>query len=203
MAMILQSGKRGYTVVELMVTIVIVTVLAVTVGTFVVKLLTVQEDEREDAYVREKLTDICAAYADFLSVGSAISTNLLGSAVTYRLETGGVSLETGIVSHVTSLVMSLNTNNWVVNLDAYGHEAGSNVLKLARTANGNAPLIAMKGDMPDIVGCTISPLSAETIESAALGNLRVAAVYQVKNEDGEYEARTTSVERIVRLWNHE
>ena len=43
MAMIYQSGKRGYTVVELMVTIAIVTVLAATVGTFVVRLLTFQE----------------------------------------------------------------------------------------------------------------------------------------------------------------
>ena len=202
-SMFFQRGRRGYTAVELAVTIAIVAVLAATVGTFVAKLLTFQEDEREDGYVREKLTDICAAYAEFLSVGSAISTNLWGSAVTYRMETGGVSMETGIVSHVTSLVSSLNTNNWAVRFDAYGLESGSNVLKLARAANGNAPLIAMKGDMPNIVSCTISPLNSETIESAALGNLRIAATYRVRNEDGDYEARTTRVERIVRLWNHE
>lgn len=203
MAMSYQSGKRGYTVVELMVTIAIVTVLAATVGTFVVRLLTFQENDREDAYIREKLTDICAAYADFLSVGSAVNTNWLGLTVAYRQETGGVSFETGTVSHVTSLITSLNTNNWTVELNAYGLESGSNVLKLARTASGNAPLMAMRGDMPDIVSCTLSPLNALTIEAAALGNLRVEAKYQVKNKDGEYETRATSVERIVRLWNHE
>ena len=203
MTVTLQCGRRGYTVVEMMVTIVIVTVLAATVGTFVVKLLTFQESEREDAYIREKLTDICAAYADFLSVGSAVGSNGLGMAVAYRQETGGVSFETGIVSHVTSLIASLNTNNWTVGLNAYGLESGSNVLKLARTASGNAPLIAMRGDMPDIVSCTFSPLNALTLETAALGNLRVEARYQARNRDGEYETRTTSVERIVRLWNHE
>ena len=199
MTVTLQCGRRGYTVVEMMVTIVIVTVLAATVGTFVVKLLTFQESEREDAYVREKLTDICAAYAEFLSLGSTVNTNRSGMTVAYRQETGGVSFETGIVSQVTSMIASLNTNNWTVGLNAYGLESGSNVLKLARTASGNAPLIAMRGDMPDIVSCTFSPLN----ETAALGNLRVEARYQAKNRDGEYETRTTSVERIVRLWNHE
>lgn len=203
MTLTFQSGKRGYTVVELVVTIAIVTVLAATVGTFVVKLLTFQENEREDAYIREKLTDICAAYADFLSVGSAVNTNLFGMTVAYRQETGGVSFETGIVSRVTSLITSLNTNRWTVELNAYGSESGSNVLKLARTANGNAPLIAMRGDMPDIVTCALSPINALTIETAALGNLRVEANYRVKKKDGEYETRATCVERIVRLWNHE
>ena len=189
---------RGYTIVELMVTVVIVAVLAATVGTFIVKLLTFQEKDREEAYVREKLVDICGAYADLLSVGSLVSMQTNSSDqvmyVGYRRETGGVSLETGIVSRVTSLESSLRMKNHEVDINVYGLESGSNVLKLARTANGIAPLIPLVGD---IVNCTITPLNNE-----ALGNLRVSAQYRIRNDAGKLEPRITSVERIVRLWNH-
>ena len=103
---------QGFTVVELMVTIVIVAFLSATVGTFVCKLLTIQERDREEAYIREKLTDICGAYADFLSIGSSISSTTGVSnqetVVKYRSETGGVSLETGIVTRVAYLVAAMN-----------------------------------------------------------------------------------------------
>ena len=195
----MKSRRCGYTIVELMVSLVVVTVLAGTIGMFVVKLLTIREREREDAYIREKLTNICAAYADFMSIGSSFSTNGQEIVVMYRQETGGVSLETGIVSQVTSLVTVLNTNNWAMDSFAYGLESGSNVLKLVRNANGNAPLIPLVGD---IVSCTITPIrDALNQNLEALGNLRVEARYQAKNEKGELETKTTSVERMVRFWN--
>lgn len=195
------NGSRGYTVVELMVTLVVVTILATTIGTFFVKLLTFQESEREDAYIREKITDICAAYADFMSVGSSLSTNWQGMSVSYRQETGGVALETGIVYQVTSLDALLNTNNWTVDLFAYGRESGSNVLRLARNANGSAPLIPLVGD---IVSCTITPIrDSKNQNLEALGKLRVEARYQARNRDGEQVTKITSSERIVRLWNRE
>lgn len=190
------NSKWGYTVVELMVTVVIVAVLAATIGIFVAKLLTLHENEREDAYIREKLADICGAYADLVSIGSSSSTNLRNVIVAYRPETGGVSLETGVVSHVTSLVSSLNTGNWTENLSAYG---GTNVLRSFRM-NGDADLIPLMGD---VVSFEVSPLDALNLESASLVNLRVRARYRVKNENGDYEIKTTEVERIVRLWNHE
>ena len=73
-----QNRKRGYTVVELMVTIVIVAVLAATLGMFFVKLLRIQEREREEAYIRERLADICAAYADFVSDRQTVQSAVAG-----------------------------------------------------------------------------------------------------------------------------
>lgn len=196
--MVAPNLKRGYTVVELMVTIVIVAILAATVGTFIVKLLTLHENDREDAYIREKLIDICGTYADMLSVGSLINTNRFGLQVTYRRETGGISLETGVVSRVTSLASTVT--NGTVKVDAYGLELGESILRRVRHANGNAALIPQTGN---IVSCTVTPVNAEILESAALGNLSLEARYQVRNEDGNLETRVTRVERIVRLWNHE
>lgn len=190
--------KRGYTIVELMVTIVIVTALAATVGTFVVKLLTLRENDREDAYIREKLIDVCGTYADLLSVGSSLNTNGPGIQVTYRQETGGVSFETGIVSQVTSLISDVT--NGMVKLNIYGLELEESILKYVRQANGNADLIPQAGN---IVSCTVTPINATDWQSAALGNLRLEARYQVRNGDGNIETKATRIERIVRLWNHE
>lgn len=190
--------KRGSTVVELMVMIVIVTVLAASVGTFIVKLLTLRENDREDAYIREKLIDVCGTYADLLSVGSSINTNGPGMQVTYRQETGGVSFETGVVSQVTSLISDVT--NGMVKLNVYGLELEESILKYVRQANGNADLIPQVGN---IVSCTVTPINATDWQSAALGNLRIEARYQVRNGDGNIEIKATRVERIVRLWNHE
>ena len=190
--------KRGSTVVELMVMIVIVTVLAASVGTFIVKLLTLRENNREDAYIREKLIDVCGTYADLLSVGSSINTNGPGMQVTYRQETGGVSFETGVVSQVTSLISDVT--NGMVKLNVYGLELEESILKYVRQANGNADLIPQVGN---IVSCTVTPINATDWQSAALGNLRIEARYQVRNGDGNIEIKATRVERIVRLWNHE
>ena len=121
--------------------------------------------------------------------------------MSYRLETGGIALETGIVYQVTSLDALLNTNNWTVDVFAYGSQSGSNVLKLARNANGSAPLIPLVGD---IVSCTITPIKDSSNKNLeALGNLRVAARYQAKDKDGKLVTKTASAERMVRLWNHE
>ena len=208
-----RNRTRGYTVVELMVTIVIVAVLAATLGMFFVKLLRIQEREREEAYIRERLCDICAAYADFVSVGSSFhtSTNFANTltAVKYRMETGGVSLETGLVTKVAYLTTMMNLTNRTVDLDIYLHEPEGLSKKFSRGMNGNAPLIPLLGDM---VSCTITPLNHPKTEvatngfettDAALGWLQVAAKYKVKNDDGEMEIKTATAGRVVRLWNRE
>lgn len=216
MVLNLSNVRNGYTIVELMVTIVIVSVLAATVGVLFVKLLTLQEQEREEAYVREKLVDICGTYADYLSIGSSISTltNQVDRSVVvkYRQETGGVSLETGVVSHVTHLISSMNTDNKTLDLNTYALKFGELERNFSRSANGNASLIPLAGA---IVDCTITPLNVGYLKSdeesrfagfqtsdAALGYLQVSARYQIKNNHRGIEVRTASAGRIVRLWNH-
>ena len=197
-----------------MVTIVIVAVLTATVGVLFVKLLTIQEQEREEAYVREKLADFCGAYADFLSVGSSMgtSTALTNSAVevNYRLEAGGVSLETGIVSRVAKLTSSINMTNDTVDLGIYAFEQRVLRRKISRNVNGDALLLPLPGDM---VSCKITPLNynpGKTKEKsgfqttdAALGYLEVEARYAVENDDGEITNKTVTAGRVVRMWNRE
>ena len=197
------NGKRGYTVIELMVTIIIVTVLAATVGMFFVKLLTIQENEREEAYIREKLTDICGAYADDLSVGRSFSRSNHTEIVTYRQESGGVSLETGRVTRVAFLSLSLT--NREVRLDISGFVQREIVRKNSRGVRGDASLIPLVGDM---VSFRITPLKGNSTvdgdswtSDAALGWLEATARYRIEGDDGNIIEKPVTVGRVVRLWN--
>ena len=197
-----------------MVTIVIVSVLAATVGAFFVKLLTIQERDREEAYIREKLVDICGAYADMMSVGSYIGTrtNLVSKTsdmrVFYRHETGGISLETGVITRVAQLTSSLNPTNGTLDVGIDAFEFGELVSKLSRRSNGDASLIPLASDL---VSCTVVPIGGASsserdgfdVKNAALAYLEVAAKYKIKNDEGEFEVRTARAGRVVRLWNRE
>ncbi len=199
-----QNSKRGYTIVELMVTIVIVACLVAVVGYFLVKLLRLQESEREEAYVREKLVEICGNYADAISVGTSFSTNKINSStlqtiVNYRLEAGGVSLETGTVTRVASFASSLT--NGTIALDVWGYKQLEWTNKLPRTANGTALLLPLDSKL---VSCTITPLPRNAeLTNAVLGSLKVAADYKIEDENGELVTKRVTVERVVRLWNRE
>ena len=203
-------GRLGYTVVELMVTLVIVAVLATTVGVCFVRLLSVQENEREEAYIREKLADVCGVIADDLSIGTSISlsTNLVQRdvIVAYRQETGGVSLETGRVTRVAYLTLTLNATNRTMALSAYRREPEGWTRTLSSSLNGDAALIPLAGDL---VACTVTPLNATDMtekdgvqtSDAALAYLQVSARYAVRNDDGDLEEKTATAGRVVRLWN--
>ena len=201
--------KCGYTIIELMVVIVIVAVLAATIGTFVVNLLTLQEQEREEAYIREKLVDISGVYADYLSVGSIVS-NAVGYNfdVAYRQETGGVSFETGRVIRVAmlrslekSFVSFNNMEGKDLHIDTF--DTRGDRLNFSKEFCGvDIPLMTATdlkiNDRPVLVRCWINPLSY-----SALWNLHVRADYWVKKDNGNLVPTNATTERIVRLWNHE
>lgn len=206
-------GLRGFTIVELLTTIAIVAILAVTVGMFFAKLLTFCEKDREEAYVREKLTDLCAVYADSLSIGSSISMSNNLALVKYHQEVNGVSFETGVVSHVIYLATSLDDLNKLMNLDVYvaDPEIDQPVLKRSSRLSGDASLISQQGD---IVSCTFTPLNSllksdedprfsgfQTSDSS-LGYLQVSACYKVRNDEGGEDVKVVTAGRVVRLWNH-
>lgn len=217
--------RRGYTLIELLTTILIVVILVAVIAVYYVKLLRIQEKEREEAYIREKLVNICGVCADYLSVGSSfhISTNSVNQmfAVKYRQETGGVSLETGRVARVSYLTGYVNTpsekfkedddstGNGTINFDVYSMGVDGIKKTLSNTANGSAQLIPLFGDL---VSCTITPLNYtqkcvgtngyETTD-AALAWLHVSAEYVIENEDGGFDKKTVGVGRVVRLWNSE
>lgn len=196
-------GRRGgYTIVELMVTIVIVSVLAAAVGTFFVKLLTIQENDREEAYIRERLIDVCGAYADDLSVGKSFSRSNNVDVITYRHETGGVSLETGRVTHVAHLTTLVTNRTVRLDVNAFMQQE---IVNKRYDASGDASLIPLIGDM---VSFRVTPLngSGDAVggnwtSDAALGRLEAMAKYRVKDKNGQIVEKSVIVERVVRLWN--
>lgn len=194
--MVMDSADKmsGYTIVELMITIVIVAFLAATLSMFFARLLTIQEDEREEGYVRETLSDICGLYADNLSVGSSLATNLNGFAVMYRGETGGVSLETGRVSHVTSLTSFVNKVSHALNMNIATLEQGIKYHNL----RGDAVLIPLTNSL---VGCTLTPLTVPGEGETALGYLKLVATFEA--DKAEHLMKTVTVGRVLRLWNRE
>lgn len=216
--------RRGLSAIELMVTICLVVIIAAVVGVFLVKLLRIQEQEREEAYIREKLADICAIYADYISVGSSFHININSNSVDpillikYRQEAGGVSLETGRVSRVAYLTAKVNTKCedeiGAMKLDIFSRDPEGVTKRHSDSMNGNASLIPLLGN---VVSCTITPLNNNWIEDgtnedgtnsykktdAALGLLSVTAKYEIENDDGELETKTVTAERVVRLWNRE
>ena len=215
------KAAHGYTIVELLVTILIVTIFAASVGMLAVKLLTLHEKNREDAYVREKLLDICAIYADYLSLGSSIGTNNFETIVKYRMETGGVSFETGVVSHVTHLISALNPLKKTVDLGTYTLKDGNMKVAKSFSWNGDASLIVHNGNMfARIVGFMIRPLRytgdpeltwtadggqeeltgepVSQMTDAAFGYLELTAQYQSADDN---RLNTVRAGRLVRLWN--
>lgn len=208
---LIHNRTFGYTIVELMVTMVITTVLAVTLGTFFVKLLTLQERERNEAYIREKLVDICATLADYASVGSSV--NVIGErefTLTYRHEVGGVSLETGRVSHVVQLWTSHQTDqkHTTLNLDIDAQEATNIVRKFSRNLRGeDTPLLPFKGlkmgDDRVNLYCQVFPLLKMTQEKAPVWYLQVVAEYDIRNAQGDVVTTNVTAGRMVRLWNRE
>lgn len=201
----------GFTIVELMVIIVIVVVLSTTVGMFVVKLWTLHEKDREEAYIREKLVEICGIYADYLSIGSSISTNKTNPRIVakYRQEAGGVSLETGRVSRVVQLNSFVNSyevlpgkTNTTLGVKTY--DANGCPRNLEDEFQGDdTPLVLAKNlkikENRVSLSCGITPVRDEP----ALWMLRVVAEYMVENDKGGVDHKNVWVERVVRLWNRE
>lgn len=209
--------RSGYTAIELMVTILVVGVLATSMGASVAKLLSLQEAEREEGYIRESLVDLCALCADFSSVGSSFCVSNQDFVVKYRQETGGVSLETGRVTRAVYLKTSNVASNsfWrkMIDLDILG---GLFEKKYSRGVMGSAALIPFKGNI-DIkssitpIGTTPPVPSNETdtnlvgyvSANTALGYLRITAEYEIKSDEGLIVTNAVTAGRVVRLWNRE
>lgn len=198
--------RTGMTLVELMVTVLIGAILATTLGVFFVRLLNIQEQEREEAYVREKIVEITAAYADYLSIALAISNNATATSFTaiYPQETGGVSFETGRVTRVTHLNTFLDADNRTLILDSGHFEADIFISGFQRSLHGDALLVNLTNDLVCVNGSMmIRPLDAPSLDTAHLVYLNVAAHCECENGAGKKEMRNVMSGRIVRLWNRE
>jgi len=194
-----------------MVTILIVSVMATSLGAFFVKLINLHEKEREEAYIREHLLEICANFADYMSIGTNVVYSTSEFVVSYRHETGGVSLETGRVVRASQMTASVNSINdekqpKIMHLNVAAFEQGKvNANKFSRNLRADdTPLIPLNSlkELRLKNGGKVD-LSYEIRKfntDASLWKLKIIAEYEVEDDDDD-PRRKVEVERIVRLWN--
>lgn len=194
-------NKRAFTIVELSITVLIVAILCVFVGGSIVRLLKLRESNREEGYMREKLSLICAETADYLSMANSLIalTNEHGLIIKggFRMETEGPSFETGKVVKVSGVYLS--GTNGVFNLALNTSDSRYNGFK-KQTLNADGMLMDVLSkieefriDPPMVLGVTNNlPLHVLTVSATntyydILGN--TDAVRRVKSKRG------------FRLWN--
>ena len=181
------SGASGVTLVELLVVVVITSIVAVGLSFAISESLRFNQQYREESYVRERLCDVLERVSDYLSMAKAASgTNGVWSAQ-YRMETGGVSFETGRVCRVTGTAYAVTNMNMDVEIDT-GDPQWNGVLRKVFAADG-----------------VLSPVAASVTEinlygTTAFRTLEVKAEFPVKTAGG-IQTNSITVSRPVRLWN--
>ncbi len=201
--------KRAFTIVELCVTMLIVAILGVVMGTAIVRLLRLRESDREEGYMREKLALICGEAADYLSMANSIVavSDLHGLVLKggFRMEMEGISYETGKVVKVSGLYLSGTNGTFNLALDTadsrYEGVRGIEGLYRKRQkldADGMlmdviARIVEFRVDPPMVYGMTNSlPLHVLTISAT--------------NNYYDIVGNTNAVRRVTskrgfRLWN--
>lgn len=187
--------KFGFTIVELLVTMLITTIVVVVFGLGVVRLLKLEESNRQEGYIRERLTMITSTYADYLSMGSGLwpvdlPDNVKGYCTEFRTETGGVSFETGKVTRVVGMTSSVSNGFFNIGINTAGEI--SNVL-LEKHISGAAELLPVLSLITDI---SIYP------DDGPVRMLSITASNTVFNvKSNQYEPRQIVSKRLFRLWN--
>ena len=187
--------KIGFTLVELLITMLITTIVAAVFGLGVVRLLRLEESNRQEGYIRERLTMITSTYADYLSMGSKLwpvnfPNNVKGYSTEFRTETGGVSFETGKVTRVVGMTSSVSNGLFNIGINTAGEMFNG---FLEKHISGAAELLPVLSLITDV---SIYP------EDGAVRMLSITAsntVYNVKSN--QYEPRQIVSRRLFRLWN--
>jgi hypothetical protein len=194
-------NKRGFTVVELCVTILIVAILCVLLGGAFVRLLRLHESNREEGYMREKLTFICGEVADHLSMAKSIIavSNQYGIILKggFRMEMEGVSYETGKVVKVNGLYLSGTNGTFNVKIDTADDRYNGSIRQTldadGMLMNVLAKIVEFRIDPPIVYGVTnYFPLHVLTVSAT--------------NSYYDIIGNTNAVRRViskrgVRLWN--
>lgn len=180
------AACSGVSLVEMLVTVLLVMIAAVGLSTAISAALSHEQQYREESAVRTALA-LQMEYAErYLSLASDITTTGGVSTVEFRPE-GGVSLETGHWIRVTG-VTTLEVNDALTFVIASGDDrkdaVSTNVFRadgLLRTALATNTLARLEG-------------------SGAVRKLTLAASYAVRTRDG-VEVRAITNTRPVRMWN--
>ena len=206
--------RRGFTIVELMVCIVLVVILAAAIGPSAVKLLRVHESLREEGFMREKLAMLAGIYADWLSLADSIvvTTNKVGVmnketivkiSAHYPEETEGISFETNIISKVSACHSVVSNGMWNIWFETKDPKFPDGVRKISFDGDALIEHVAAR-----IVDVSLEHVDARIIEAnkkthdigyPKLSILATNHFWDVKKN--AYSLRTVKAERIVRLWN--
>ena len=194
-------NTKGFTVVELCVTVLIVAILSVWLGGSIVRMLKLRESNREEGYMREKLALICAEMADYLSMANTITpvstqygTVLKGG---FRMEMEGVSYETGKVTKVEAIYLSGTNGMFNLVLDTADNRYNGSI---RQTLDADGMLINV---MAKIVEFRIDPPIAYGVTNYfPLHMLTVSATNSYYDIVGNTNAvRRVTAKRGFRLWN--
>ena len=120
-----RAANKGFTLVELMATIVVMVFMAVYVGAGLMRLLSLDELNREKARALEKLSDIEARTQTLVAVGAkASSMSDTRIDIVYPYMVFGIVCETNYLVQVTNTTLSLPQNNAIVTTVRSGKRGG-------------------------------------------------------------------------------
>ncbi len=215
----LKSGTAvvGHTLVELLVVVLMTVILAMGLSKAVSAALALEQNYREEAEVRTRLSAYAAFYEKNISLAASVITNAEvvwtnfvdgakvvvtnhdGVGTSYRMETGGVSLEAGRIIRVSSWtgVVITNGNTYEVLISGDPQRGGTNVQQ-GTLLSEKSPRLQTNQFVRFVVEGTQSVrrlrLSAKVpFWTYTTNELGVRGKYIRTNE--------VSVERPVRLWN--
>ena len=201
--------KRAFTIIELCVTMLIVAFLCVAMGGSIIRLLRLRESDREEGYMREKLTLICGEVADHLSMAQSIAIGVDQHGLIlkggFRMETEGVSFETGKVVKVRGLYLSGTNGTFNLAMDTADARYESitdteGLYRKKQTLDADGMLMEV---LAKIVEFRIDPPMAYGVTNfLPLHVLTVSAT----NNYYDIVGNTTAVRRVTskrgfRLWN--
>lgn len=186
------AHRAAFTIVELLVVTLIVTILAVSVGQMIAAALTLEQQYREESDVMESLADTMAYVERYVSLANNLTTNGNGVAVaTFRMEAGGVSFETGHWTRVSQSAIML-TNNVLGCQITSGDGDPDKQPTQTRTFDADGRQI-------------VAPAVVTVVRIDGVGQSVVQAVLEasvpVKTRTGTVTNKTVSAERPIRLWN--
>lgn len=194
----------------MMICIVLVVILAVSIGPSAVKLLRVHESSRQEGFIREKLSMLASRYADWLSLSeSVVATAENGVDVIhayYPDEMEGVSFETNNICKVTAC-------HSVVSNEIVQSGQGARVVrrwhvwfdtKDSRFPDGKRDLTfdcdaLLEHAEAGILDVYVTPLNVPIVNYCQLSILATNRFWNAKHDS--YSIKTVSTERLVRLWN--
>ena len=177
------ARRNGATLVELLVTTLIIVTMAVSLGAAIGAAVALDQNYREESAVRTAL----ALQMEYAERYFSLATNAVGGAAVYRLETGGVSFESNHWTRVSSVAMTTNQGKMNFRIESTDERHNPSEIKaispfgLLRIASATNVEARLEG-------------------SGKFRRLVLQAIYPVRTRNGT-ELRTNTVDRPIRLWN--